>query len=152
MNNEEKKEPSQNELRDFVSREIGECQSYLIDELLKTDFFCYDDIVNLYIDNSDKIKEIEEKIDELELLTEESEEATTEIEELQAEIDELIQEQEAPQEIFEWWTASKWLLNRLEEQGEPILKTDFGEWWGRTTTGQAILLDYVIEKIYKELK
>jgi len=50
-------------------------------------------------------------------------------------------------EVFEWWVVSSWLLEKLKEQGEPILDNDFGEWWGRCTTGQAISLDYVISKI-----
>lgn len=51
-------------------------------------------------------------------------------------------------EIYEWWVVSDWLEKRLEEQGEPILKTEYGSWWGRTCTGQAIYLDSVIEAIY----
>ena len=51
-------------------------------------------------------------------------------------------------EIFEWWIVSSWLANRLKELDEPILKNDYGIWWGRTSTGQAIKLDGVIEEIY----
>ena len=56
------------------------------------------------------------------------------------------------QEIYEWWIVSSWLLEKLEAHGEPVLKTDFGDWWGRTCTGQAILLDSVIEEIFKEMR
>jgi len=31
--------------------------------------------------------------------------------------------------------------------GEPILESDYGTWWGRTCTGQAIQLDGTIQKI-----
>lgn len=51
-------------------------------------------------------------------------------------------------EIYEWWVVSDWLEKRLEEQGESILKTEYGSWWGRTCRGQAIYLDSVIEAIY----
>jgi len=55
------------------------------------------------------------------------------------------------QEIFEWWVISEWFAEKLEEQGEPILRNDYGTWWGRTCTGQAILLDYVIDKIRESM-
>lgn len=51
-------------------------------------------------------------------------------------------------DIHEWWVVSDWLEKRLEEQGEPILKTEYGSWWGRTRRGQAIYMDSVIEAIY----
>jgi hypothetical protein len=53
-----------------------------------------------------------------------------------------------PQEIYEWWKCSEWLTRQLERRGEPILKTDYGDYWGRTCTGQAIALDQVIKDIY----
>jgi len=43
------------------------------------------------------------------------------------------------------------LLTKLEEKGEVIMRNDYGEWWGRSCTGQAIFLDGIIEKIYDEL-
>jgi hypothetical protein len=44
------------------------------------------------------------------------------------------------------------LLEKLEAKGEPILKTDFGDWWGRTTTGQSISIDGVIREIVIDLE
>jgi len=55
------------------------------------------------------------------------------------------------QEIFEWWAISNWLSNRLREHNEPILDNDYGTWWGRTTTGQAIAMDYAMEKIAESI-
>lgn len=54
--------------------------------------------------------------------------------------------------IFEWWICSPWLLAELEERGEPVLKTDLGQWWGRGTTGQAVRLDCVLQEIWQELE
>lgn len=54
-------------------------------------------------------------------------------------------------EIFEWWLVSDWLLEKLEAQGELILESDYGSWWGRCCTGQAIMLDSIIEHIYDEM-
>jgi hypothetical protein len=54
-------------------------------------------------------------------------------------------------EIFEYWLVSDYLLNKLRDKGEVVLEDYHGlNIWGRCTTGQAILLDNVIEDIYTE--
>lgn len=56
-------------------------------------------------------------------------------------------------EIFEHWIISNWLADKLAEKGERVDKDFFGlVVWGRTTTGQAIYLDSVIEEIAAEMK
>ena len=55
------------------------------------------------------------------------------------------------QEIFEWWAISNWLADKLKEHKEPILDNDYGTWWGRTCTGQAIKMDAVIEDIAESI-
>lgn len=55
-------------------------------------------------------------------------------------------------EVFEHWLVSDWLADKLEERGERVLRDFFGlTVWGRTTTGQAIRLDHVIERIWSDL-
>jgi|APSaa5957512535_1039671.scaffolds.fasta_scaffold447917_1 hypothetical protein len=55
-------------------------------------------------------------------------------------------------EIFEHWIVSEHLATQLEKHGESITRDFYGfTIWGRTCTGQAISLDYVIGKIYEEL-
>lgn len=56
-------------------------------------------------------------------------------------------------EIYEHWIVSSWLASKLEEQGETVVKDVLGidYIWGRTSTGQAIWCDYVIQKIYNKL-
>lgn len=54
------------------------------------------------------------------------------------------------QEILEWWLITKWLAEKLEHIGEPILETDYGFYWGRTCSGQAIILDGTIQRITTE--
>ena len=50
-------------------------------------------------------------------------------------------------EVYEFWAISDWLADRLKEEGEVIFEMlDFNV-WGRQTTGQAIMLDNVIQKI-----
>ena len=56
------------------------------------------------------------------------------------------------QEIFEHWIVSSWLADKLEAKSETIIRDFYGlTIWCRATTGQSIALDYVIQKIYKEL-
>jgi len=53
-------------------------------------------------------------------------------------------------EIFEWWKCDSWLIEKLAEEGEPVIR-DFNL-WGRTTTGQAIKIDSVIRKLVKKYR
>ena len=57
--------------------------------------------------------------------------------------------EEEPQEIYEWWQVSDWLYSQLNDLGEPILSTNYGFYWGRTCTGQSIILDGTIQEIAK---
>jgi uncharacterized UPF0160 family protein len=60
--------------------------------------------------------------------------------------------EEEPQEIFEWWIVSDWMANHLSSKGCPILRSDYITLWGRTTTGQAIYMDGVIQQIVRGLE
>jgi hypothetical protein len=57
-----------------------------------------------------------------------------------------------PHEIFEWWAVSNWLSIRLAEIGQPILNNAYGQWWGRTCSGQAIILDGTLQKIAEQYR
>jgi len=59
--------------------------------------------------------------------------------------------QPAPQEVFEWWLVTRWLAEELRAIGEPVLDNGFGYWWGRSCTGQAILLDGTLQVIAERL-
>lgn len=50
-------------------------------------------------------------------------------------------------DILEWWAVSSYLAEKLRENGYCILSDGNNEYWGRTTSGQAILLDSVISRI-----
>jgi len=56
-----------------------------------------------------------------------------------------------PQEIFEWWLVSPWMGKKLLLEGEPVIDNEYGHWWGRTTSGQAISLDDVIKKVFDSI-
>lgn len=54
-------------------------------------------------------------------------------------------------EALEFWLVSDWLGRRLKEQGEMVEMDIYGMTvWGRCTSGQAILLDGVICRIFDE--
>ena len=55
-------------------------------------------------------------------------------------------------EIFEHWIVSEWFADQLEAKGEKVERDFAGQTiWGRTTTGQAIFLDSVVEDIRADL-
>lgn len=53
-------------------------------------------------------------------------------------------------EVYEWYLVSDWFLNRLREINEPVIDNDYGEYWGRCGTGQAICLDHNIQELAYE--
>jgi hypothetical protein len=55
-------------------------------------------------------------------------------------------------DVFEHWSVSTWLAEQLEKHGEKV-DTDFAGMcvWARTTTGQGISADSVIERIYADV-
>ena len=55
-------------------------------------------------------------------------------------------------EVFEYWFVSSWLGRKLLEKDELIIKSGNLTIWGRTTTGQHITMDSVIEDIYNEIQ
>lgn len=55
-------------------------------------------------------------------------------------------------EALEHWVVSEWLADKLEEEDEMVCRDFLGlTIWGRTTSGQAISMDYVIHKIAEKL-
>jgi DNA repair exonuclease SbcCD ATPase subunit len=153
--------------RKIVENNVIYNQSYLVENALATDFFSYDDIINAYPDHTEEIEELQEKIDELEERqgecqdeideleereadTEEQENLfaalSAEIEKLEDEKQELMDLEQEPQVVLEWWLVSSQFADWLEEKGEVVLKNEYGEYWGRRTSGQAIYCDYIIEE------
>ncbi len=55
-------------------------------------------------------------------------------------------------EVFEHWAITDWFAGKLEAAGEKVDK-DFGNLciWARTTTGQGIASDGVVERIYVQM-
>lgn len=61
-------------------------------------------------------------------------------------------ERSTPHEIFEWWIVTEYLYAKLRGKGQPVLEWGNNCYWGRCTTGQAILLDHVISEICKNME
>lgn len=54
-------------------------------------------------------------------------------------------------DVLEHWIVSDWLADKLIAKGETVNKDFMGlVIWGRTTSGQHISQDYVIQQIYQE--
>lgn len=55
--------------------------------------------------------------------------------------------QDNPAEVFEWWLVDPWLCARLRDIGEVVIDNGYGEWWGRTCTGQGLIMDGTLQQI-----
>jgi hypothetical protein len=55
------------------------------------------------------------------------------------------------EEIYEYWIVTEWLAERLREQGHFVFELGWVNVWGRPTTGQAIYMDAVMERIALEV-
>lgn len=59
---------------------------------------------------------------------------------------------ESRRTVFEHHIVSNWLADRLEEEGETVVRDVAGlTIWGRITTGQSIALDGVMEAIARKI-
>lgn len=54
-------------------------------------------------------------------------------------------------EVMEWWLVTRWLAERLKEQGEIVIEQYGCYWWGRQCSGQAVYMDGVITEIAESL-
>lgn len=52
-----------------------------------------------------------------------------------------------PAEVMEWWRVTQSLCVELREIGEVVIDNDYGCWWGRTCTGQGLIMDGTLQKI-----
>lgn len=55
-------------------------------------------------------------------------------------------------EVYEWYLVPQDIADRLRDIGEVILETDFGftQYWGRTCTGQDVLLDGTFQEAIRK--
>ena len=55
-------------------------------------------------------------------------------------------------EVLEWWLVTPYMAELLKEKGEVILSDYDCYWWGRTTSGQALYMDGVIQEIAEQME
>lgn len=73
------------------------------------------------------------------------------LERLQTLVEETQQDESEP-EIYEWWRVSEMLARNLKDIGESILDNGYGTWWGRTCTGQSMLMDGTIQRAAAQIE
>lgn len=125
----------------FVQLEVKACFSYEMDAVLKAsehnrDLPSFEDIENLYEDVCEKCGESRPYDDA----------------NGGEHCDYGGDFESQPQEIFEWWIVTEFLYRKLKEKGEPVLEWGNNCYWGRCTTGQSIMLDYVIGRICEDME
>ena len=132
----------------FVAREVLACFSYEMEAVLeasanqtskaKYPLPSFDDIENLYQNTCGYCGEaFDNNIDICPDC-----EKNGHIEELE----------QQPQEVFEWRIVTSWFYEKLKARGCVVLEWGNNHYWGRCTTGQAILLDGIITDICKEME
>ena len=53
-------------------------------------------------------------------------------------------------EVFEWWLVTPYMAELLKGNGEIILADYDCYWRGRANAGQALWMDYVVQKIAQQ--
>ena len=137
----------------FIGREVFCCVSSMMGDLLECKCDLYEEIENFYCYNinGDEYSE-EERQEKIEYLQDQLQESCDENrQDIEEELQLFEDAESEPQGIFEWWVVSNWLFEKLKAKGQPVIEYGATYIWGRCTTGQAILLDYVIGEICEDL-
>lgn len=134
----------------FVKHDILLNQSALVDAMLKEELFEYDDIDNLY-PNPDNwnLSDCEAWLLSRNIDLPERDDFIDDGASYESNLRELIEDHREAKEVFEWWAVTSTLATELKAIGEPVLYNDYGYWWGRTCTGQSIILDGTMQTIAK---
>ncbi|PKP62214.1 hypothetical protein CVT91_00040 [Candidatus Atribacteria bacterium HGW-Atribacteria-1] len=154
-------EKNQEIKKNFVNREVfcnassmiyqlqqdGHYQDEIMEFSLKYELMKEDLIDDIKKDYKEEAKEyLKDREVKLEDLDEE------ELKELAEELNINIDNYEESVEAYEHWIVSDWLGGKLEDLRELVTLDFLGlTIWGRTCSGQAIFLDWVISKICKDL-
>lgn len=154
----------------FIDKHVYCGSTSIVEFILKASYdhndapFSYDELQepSYYEDAQGNIFNESERDDQLETWNGELEELETRLAndddpQLEIEIQTLESSIEALQypqtlEIYEWWIVSRYLAGKLETYGQSILNDGMNHYWGRCTTGQAILLDHVISQICNDME
>lgn len=163
----------------FIGIHVHACVTSMAECILNSDVnnppFCGDDIENFYAypefsetllgeslyfggGSEDLYNEFKENFERLKDESKELNDDGKISDEMYLRNIELIEEKEydfeqlesEPQEIFEYWILSSFLIDKLSQLGHPVIKSE--NIWGRCTTGQSIMLDYAITKICADME
>jgi len=140
----------------FVGREVLACFSYEMQSVLNAEgtrskeypLPTYEDIENAYEDicpkcgSSDIYKSPDQNVPNSDCFQCGSCDVVLPNDELESQ----------PKEIFEWWIVTEYLYKALKARGQAVLAWGNNYYWGRETTGQAILLDGIISSICEEME
>lgn len=142
----------------FVEREVYCCLTDMVEQLISSEKFDIYEYIDYYgtLPNGDEYTERErdERLEELRNQMEDTEQMdANDVAEIEAKIAELesMDFDQLPK-IFEWWSVSDWLGEKLKAIGEVVVDEYATTLWGRQTTGQAILLDLCISKVCNEME
>ncbi len=106
--------------------------------------FDHDDIENLYLDPSEwTAEQCQEWLVDCDGYTWHLDEIAENLDHYRGKIQGLAE----PAEVFEWYRVSKHLCDELRSIDEVVLDNDYGEWWGRTCTGQQLIMDGTLQKV-----
>lgn len=153
----------------YAQRDVLQCVSSLIDDLIKAansgelrgdlaEGFGYDEIRNLYKDPSDwTLEQCQDYANdhglELEPLPTLGESPQIDDDALEDEwlpaARQVCQEhaQDNPAEVYEWYLVDSWLCDQLHAIGEVTIDNGYGHFWGRTCTGQMLIMDGTLQEI-----
>jgi len=129
------------------------CDSALVEALLRADFEGFDagELENLMPDPSDwDADDCKEWLEEHGHDVPERDEDTDDDnwrEELQDGVNELAE----CAEVYEWYRITGWLCSHLRDLGRVVIDNDYGYWWGRTCTGQALIMDGVLQEVAAQI-
>jgi hypothetical protein len=137
----------------YLEGNILKCQSALVDALTKmgehnqriADAFCVDEIENIYRDTSEWTAEQCRNY-----LLERHSNSEPDLDELDEDDWRRVANDAAmedPQDPLEWWLVSEWLCGQFRDIGEVVIDNEYGCWWGRTCSGQVIIMDGTLQRI-----
>lgn len=125
----------------IIERDIYVRQNHYIELLMKNDESFFDELKNYYTNKCHVCGET--GLDGLES-NDDDEYECPHCEEKFEGLDDLDSE---AKEVYEWYAVSKWLAEKLEQIGEVVYETPDSHIWGRTCTGQPIVLDGTIQRV-----
>lgn len=143
----------------FVSREVLTCFSYEMEAVLRASsehnnkdypLPTYDDIENMYEYKCPECGEGFQTVSEYEKDHETETAVSYKCPNCEKTFDG--EPESEPQEVCEWWIVTSYLYDKLKEKGQVVLEWGNNCYWGRCTTGQAILLDGIITDICKDME